>query len=362
MYNRLDASVFVSFPNGAFQPYCGRNNTMVFTGSTGYQYIDTVPINVTGNGFVQFDLNMGCGVANPNPFMVELQYSNRLGSDGTGPVSNQVRSGTAWQYVLPGQCNPAVGGAGCTTWAFVEPPGSWTGSAFSYGGTSWSGGSVFFSNDYIADFWGNPRWGRVTLPLPAGVPAGQRLRVIAQRYNSATQWAISNLYVGSSDFGCVDACGGRGSCRSGLCVCDPGSTLARGTCVPVGGILELKETFESALLPIRWSFIGGGTLSTVVTVTSGRNLYFSGLSTRRLVTVNMDTTFATFIQCSLSFGPFISTTSDVVLSYSTDGGRTWVFLGSYITTGTYGIPLPPGAMQVGVRFQWWQPTYATSSN
>lgn len=362
-------------PNGVFEPYCGRNQTVHFTGSTGFQYVETTEVSIGTGAFIQFDLNTGCS-GTPNLFTVELQFANRDGSNGGLSSALAVGSGSPWQYVLPTQCNPGTGSGTCTSWTWGEPGYSYSAGSTvpSYG--SWTGGSVFSSLDYSVSYWRTATWTRVTLPLPATSTAGgRRYRLIVQR-SGGSEWAVSNLYIGS---GCPYGCGGRGLCVGGQCVCDGNAVLSGTTCVAAGSLpTELRETFEESILRTRWLIISGGSLySAVVVGAASQSMYFPGtlnppamqFSSRRLVTVDMDTRNATYVEYVLYTTAYSASYAQISLSFSVDGGLSWQLLsGSGATTSSsnrlqkFSVQLPVEAQQLGCRFQWWQPQYDSASS
>lgn len=371
----LNPNWFGFTPNGVLEAYCGRNQTVHFTGSTGFQYLETTEVNIGGGGaFVQFELNTGCS-GTPSMFTVELQFANRDGSNGG--ASSPLTAGGPWSYVLPAQCN-AGSGPSCINWTLGEPgytynPGS---STPSYG-VGWSGGSVFSSQDYSLSYWRTGTWTRVTLPLPATLSGGgRRYRLVVQRF-STSEWGIANLYMGN---GCPYGCGGFGLCVRGQCVCDSTAVLSGATCVAAEGLpTELRETFEGSILPTRWLSIGGGSLSTSVTLAASQAMFFSGstatamqFSSRRLVTVDMDTRNASYVEFVLyqtTGSSFSQSFVQITLSYSVDGGMTWQLLTtsgspsvSQPRTQKFSVQLPVGAQRLGTRFQWWQPQPDGSSS
>jgi hypothetical protein len=246
--------------------------------------------------------------------------------------------------------------------------------------STWNTGADFLSLDYALSFWRTGTWTRVTLPLPPQTAtSGRRYRLIVQRMGGvATEWAISNLYMGN---GCPLGCGGRGRCVSDTCVCDGQAVFNGSTCLaPEGLPTEFRETFDAAVTPANWVTIQGGAVQTTV-LTSGSSMGFPGsnaasqASSRRMVTVDLDLRNATFVEFflmtqaayynTLTF--LTSTQVQVTTSYSVDGGMTWRLLGVSGTSSNqrmmpFVFQLPAEARVNGCRLQWWQPTYAGATS
>ena len=347
-------------PNGLFEPYCGRSNSVHFTGSSGLQFLETNSLNITG-GIIQFDINTGCGLSTETEFTVELTYTNNWGSNSGDPSS--LTSRTVWPILNPAQCNPTS--SGCTSWTAMPPPGAFT-SGIWYFYNAWAGGSIYYSGDFRQNLPGSYDWTRVTLPVPSGpVAGGRRFRFNVVRNGVASEWAISNLYIGT---GCVGGCSGRGRCVDGSCICDPGFTLAGPTCVPAVQLAtSLRDSFADPLSPLQWLTVTGGSRSNGVTNTfiSGiSSLYFAGTGTRRAVTVDLDTTVAEFMDFILLY---LDNQYDVVVAFSNDGGQTWNSITSTInqaqgTSVSYAVALPLAARTPATRFMFWQPLYVSASD
>jgi reelin len=357
--NFNDTNIVTEISNGVIRPYCGRDNAVVMTNSSvsGQQYIEFAPVNATGNVFVQFDINAGCGVG-VNDFAVEVHFADNYGSNNGVPTTFAANSGP-WRYVLPTPCNPALSSPVCTTWNAPAAPGRYLSNSWSYS-TSWIGGGVVFSKDLVLDYWSNPVWQRVTLPLTfTAAYTGRRFRIIVQRRFLESEWAVTNVYIGAA---CSRECLEHGTCVNGTCVCDDSFTLTSGgACMPTPGALmaELRETFENDLSAQQWLGIGGCIASTAQTVVNGRSLVCDMTASRILTTRDMDMTIGEFIQLQLLMGP-LAGNFPVVAAYSTDGGLIWNTLGTVATSNTNTnvvFTLPIDARTNATRFRWWQPLY-----
>ena len=307
----INPDVFGLYPNGVLGSGYGRNASLQFSGNLGNQFLETTALNVGDPSFIQFDLNTGWTGAT-SAFTIEVQYADNYGANSGNPVGLSVGSpsGTPWQYVLGGQCDPAAASQQCTNWTWTQPPGTYSNGYMTFAATtSWSGASIFYSYDYATDYWGNGSWTRITLPLPAGSGPTRRYRIVAQRSTTTSTWGISNLYIG---VGCSGGCNNKGYCVAGTCVCDAGMLFVNNTCVSQPGLLTvLRESFETALLPVYWSYINGGSTSGTV-VSGGQSFQFNGAVSRRLVTVDMDTRNATYMEFTLQMSQEQSSNSQVL--------------------------------------------------
>ena len=346
--------------SGSVQSYCSRSNAVVMSGTTGFQTIETNIINMTGNAFVQFDMNVGCGTVGSD-FVIEVHYIDTPLNPTTVALP---QPSLTWSYVQSAPCNPATSPVTCTSWNASSTPGNFVTSTWSYG-TAWTLGGVYYSRDLVSDYWGLPLWRRVTLPLPiASTYVGRRVRLYRRVDSGSDTWAISNMYVGSV---CSRNCLAHGVCSNGACVCDTGFTLSsQGACVSSGDFpTELRETFENDLSTDVWLSAGGCGPSTSVVVTAGRSLLFDRGSTRDLVTLDMDSTIAEFMQFNLYSAPS-SPLFPISVSFSVNGGLTWRLLGvsSPSTAGSsqyLAFNLPSEAKTNATRYRWWQPLFSSTS-
>jgi hypothetical protein len=327
-------------------------------GGTGTQFIDTNSMNVVDGSIIQFYLNTGClGAA--TDFSVNLHYTDTLGANGANPTP--LTAGTSWLYALAAQPNPAA--PPYTGSAWVPPPGQINGINW-LTSSLWVGGSVFFSREYSTDYLGRSLWTRVTIPLTNNslMPYGRRFRLIAERGGSTSEWAIAKLYIGP---GCPTGCLGHGDCVDGACVCDTGYMLSGANCVPSSRLpSEALATFGSLVLDSNlWATANGGAAASNVNLADGFGFVFSGSNPRKLITIDLDTTVALFLEMSL----YCSTTQDIVVSYSSTGGMSWATLAStYVqssrSTFQWVVMLPPAAKTPATRFMFWMPLFTGGSD
>jgi hypothetical protein len=352
----MNSNQFIFAPSGNLTSYCG-SRALAFNGSTGIQALESNTLSHPNNSFIHFELNTGCTGSGSVSFDVELQLAD--GSAET--MGADLTSGAPWSIPGPPLCNPADNSNVCPSWVGLQPPLSIAANgAITWG---WSTvGPVFFNKDSSVDYWGRPVWTRISLPAPPMTTRTRRYRLVAQRPFGLTTWAVRNLYIGT---GCSPNCGGRGSCIGGVCVCDANAFAANGTCLLSPGAPNLiRESFNSEPSPTLWSSILGGLWGTY-TGSVGRGMMFLGLDSRRIVTVDLDTRFAEFIQFTTT-AAWATFGRDYVLAYSRDG-MNWNAIGTSLAltvsvgTGQYVYVIPPQARALGVRFTWWQPVYATST-
>jgi hypothetical protein len=357
-----DQSTFLFMPNGVVETYCNRSGALHFGPAADrapYQYLLTNTINITGpTTTIQFDLTVGClgRDLSSTPFAIDVLYTDDAGVGTASPPTT--RSGP-WRYALSAVCS-RVGS--CTTGPLAPPPANVSSTGNVSYGTATSGGQLF-SLDYTSDPW-NRAWTRITFSVALPPNIARRFRFVAQRAAGATtDWAISNLYIGSDCGGC----GGRGTCQPSGCACDTGTfyNTATQTCDIVSAPTSLLERFDSSTLSSSlWSVASGGAVSSAYVVSGAAAFYFTGSNTRRLVTADLDTRTATTAQFSLRLA---SPSSPVVFLYSLDAGLTWINILTSVAqttsaTGFYAVPLPAAARALGVRFMWWQPVYSAAGN
>ena len=97
---------------------------------------------------------------------------------------------------------------------------------------------------------------------------------------------------------------------------------------------------------------------------------FANAGPRQIISIDIDTTRAQFLQFRIRIGTYSSTSSTcnrvdrvdegVVVDHSNDGGTTWQLLkniayNSFTSPGFVAIELPTGARSPSTRFRWWQP-------
>ena len=314
----LNSTNFVFSPNSAVETVCGQP-ALHFTGSSGMQYLETNYVSLAGTtNFIQFSFTAGCSGSAISDFTIALQYSD----DG----------GYNWADVLLPQCN------GCSQWF-------------------WVGGSRFRSLDYAKG------WTRVTIPL-GSQPANRRYQWTRVSTPTA-DWALADIYMGSE---CPTGCAGRGLCNpGGVCTCDAGFVSSGNTCVADGTQpQELRETFESNILPSKWPvMIGGSQATTCGTVVSGNSMVFNQAGTRVAVTTDLNTVNARYIEMAVVLGTssgncIFTTTSgrNVIVGYSSST-YNWTLINSATIdyyNGFRGSPsritfaIPAAARGPSVRF------------
>jgi reelin len=164
-----------------------------------------------------------------------------------------------------------------------------------------------------------------------------------------------------------------------VCVCDTGYELFNGTCVSqIGTNPEyLAETFDGDVYPAEGRLL----LSTGVTTTSAGDCgpisalnkqNFMTAGRRFLVTRDLNTTAARFIEFNYAMGQGSSTspcnspsssTEGLVLGYSNNGGIDYTMISAitYGSSATYGgveylVNLPEAAQTPSTRFMLRQPS------
>uniref|UniRef100_H2LIM0 Reelin n=1 Tax=Oryzias latipes TaxID=8090 RepID=H2LIM0_ORYLA len=213
-------------------------------------------------------------------------------------------------------------------------------------------------------------WRRITLSLPQKTCA-TRFRWIQNYYGEQDEWALDDIYIGQQ---CPNMCHGHGWCDHGHCRCDDGFS---GTdCQPSSPLSSsILSDFESqdALLATWQEVIGGEVVSPDMgcgVISSGSSLYFSKAGLRQLVSWDLDTEWAEFVQFYLRVGgdwaecnQADSREEGVLLQYSNDGGISWGLIAEmYFTDFTkprfvhYELPL--ASKTPSTRFRWWQPLHS----
>jgi len=336
-----DDDRFTSFhPNGNYDIFCGRPSLHFrvpdgVSGSTP-QFVETIPTALGADSVIQFDITTRCDASAPaTSLKLEVQFAD------TGS--------TVWQPVATTMCT--ISSSACQTWFRA-------------------GGGVINSLDMPNG------WQRMTLRLPS-VKNDRRYRV-ARTGGTGGDWAISNLFIGSS---CGQGCNGRGSCGNDGCTCDAGSKLVGdSSCVPDGPFLkQLSDDFNSASInETLWSSVVGGSLTSgdkgCGVLSDGNSLHFDGQFERQLITVDMDLTSATFVEYNIQLGDQVAdssnpncrdpTTSEgVVLAFSTDNGVSWTKFDAVTSARAKvfrSVSLPTDARVPGVKLMWWQPVHEES--
>eukprot|EP00045_Choanoeca_perplexa_P018369 m.289284 g.289284 ORF g.289284 m.289284 type:complete len:3539 (+) comp17796_c0_seq1:93-10709(+) len=275
--------------------------------------------------YLQFDYNVGCGDTDA---VLAAEWSTTYG-----------RSWSASDI-----CNP-IGSSSCQSWG-EHAGGDLVGSA---------------SNT----------WQRATMVLPIADALRVRLRSEEGRV------AVGNVYLGID---CPVGCSGHGRCsENGTCVCDTGYELSGQTCVAQLGTNPeyLVETFDSDAYPTEGRLL----LSTGEVVSSagacgpisaGSKQNFNNAGRRFLVTRDLNTTSARFVEFTFAMGQGTTSstcnspssyTEGLAIGYSTNGGITYTLLASisYSTSYTaggveYRVNLPVAAQTSATRLMVRQPS------
>uniref|UniRef100_A0A3Q2DRU9 Reelin n=1 Tax=Cyprinodon variegatus TaxID=28743 RepID=A0A3Q2DRU9_CYPVA len=331
--NVLDVTQSLGFYLGNVQPYCQHDWTLSFSGepSPGFsiRYVETQSMQIGASYSLQFSLVMGCG-REPSPHIdtqVRLEFSTN--------------HGLTWHLVKEA-CLPGM--PSCSE--FTAP-------------------SVYHPSEF-------KDWRRVTLSLPQKTwSSATRFRWIQNYYGEQDEWALDDIYIGQQ---CPNMCHGHGWCDHGHCRCDDG--FSGQDCQPSSPLSSsVLSDFESqdALLATWQEVIGGEVVAPDMgcgVVSSGSSLYFSKAGLRQLVSWDLDTEWAEFVQFYLRVGgdwaecnQADSREEGVLLQYSNDGGITWGLIAEmYFTDFTkprfvhYELPL--ASKTPSTRFRWWQPLHS----
>uniref|UniRef100_A0A3Q2U7U2 Reelin n=1 Tax=Fundulus heteroclitus TaxID=8078 RepID=A0A3Q2U7U2_FUNHE len=331
--NVLDVTQSLGFYLGNVQPYCQHDWTLSFSGepSPGFsiRYVETQSMQIGASYSLQFSLVMGCG-REPSPHIdtqVRLEFSTN--------------HGLTWHLVKEA-CLPGM--PSCTE--YTAP-------------------SVYHPSEF-------KDWRRVTLSLPQKTwSSATRFRWIQNYYGEQDEWGLDDIYIGQQ---CPNMCHGHGWCDHGHCRCDDGFTGQ--DCQPLSPLSSsVLSDFESqdALLATWQEVIGGEVVAPDMgcgVVSSGSSLYFSKAGLRQLVSWDLDTEWAEFVQFYLRVGgdwaecnQADSREEGVLLQYSNDGGISWGLIAEmYFTDFTkprfvhYELPL--ASKTPSTRFRWWQPLHS----
>ncbi|XP_023204313.1 reelin isoform X1 [Xiphophorus maculatus] len=331
--NVLDVTQSLGFYLGNVQPYCQHDWTLSFSGepSPGFsiRYVETQSMQIGASYSLQFSLVMGCG-RDPSPHIdtqVRLEFSTN--------------HGLTWHLVKEA-CLPGM--PSCSE--FTAP-------------------SVYHPSEF-------KDWRRVTLLLPQKTwSSATRFRWIQSYYGEQDEWALDDIYIGQQ---CLNMCHGHGWCDHGHCRCDDG--FSGQDCQPSSPLSSsVLSDFESqdALLATWQEVIGGEVVAPDMgcgVVSSGSSLYFSKAGLRELVSWDLDTEWAEFVQFYLRVGgdwaecnQADSREEGVLLQYSNDGGISWGLIAEmYFTDFTkprfvhYELPL--ASKTPSTRFRWWQPLHS----
>ncbi|XP_058243950.1 reelin isoform X2 [Hemibagrus wyckioides] len=331
--NVLDVTQSLGFYLGRVQPYCQQDWTLCFSGETtlgsSIRYVETQSMQIGASYTLQFSLIMGCG-REPSPHIdtqVLLEFSTN--------------HGLTWHLVRE-VCLPGM--PSCPE--FTAP-------------------SIYHPSEFI-------NWKRIAIPLHQKTwSSATRFRWIQNFYGEQDEWALDNIYIGQQ---CPLMCYGHGWCDHGHCRCDDGfsGTECQPTSTLSSSLLSDFESLEA--LRTTWQEVIGGKVVTpdqgCGVVSSGSSLYFSKAGLRQLVSLNLDTEWAEFVQFYLRVGGDRvecnqpdSREEGVLLQYSNNGGISWGLIAElYFTDFTkprfvhYELPL--AAKTPCTQFRWWQPLHS----
>uniref|UniRef100_A0A8C2J5L3 Reelin n=1 Tax=Cyprinus carpio TaxID=7962 RepID=A0A8C2J5L3_CYPCA len=331
--NVLDVTQSLGFYLGNVQPYCQHDWTLSFSGdhdsAASIRYVETQSMQIGASYMIQFSLVMGCG-REPSPHIdtqVRLEFSTN--------------HGLTWHLVKEA-CLPGMPSCSEFTASSVYHPSEFT------------------------------DWRRITLPLPYKTwSSATRFRWIQNYYQEQDEWALDDIYIGQQ---CPQMCRGHGWCDHGHCRCDEG--FAGSDCQPLNTLASsVLSDFESQdTLMSAWQEVTGGEIvppdQGCGVVSSGSSLYFSKDGLRQLVSWDLDTEWAEFVQFYLRMGgegaecnQADSREEGLLLQYSNDGGISWGLIAEmYFTDFTkprfvhYELPL--ASKTPCTRFRWWQPLHS----
>ncbi|XP_023681705.2 reelin isoform X1 [Paramormyrops kingsleyae] len=331
--NVLDVTQSLGFYLGQVQPYCDHDWTLSFSGppspGSSIRYVETQSMQIGASYSLQFSLVMGCG-RDPSPNIdtqVRLEFSTN--------------HGLTWHLVKEA-CLPGM--PSCPE--FTAP-------------------SVYHPSEFND-------WRRVTMPLPHKTwSSATRFRWIQNYYGEQDDWALDDIYIGQQ---CPYMCRGHGWCDHAHCRCDDG--FSGPDCHPSSPLASsILSDFESqGALLTSWQEVIGGEVVTpdqgCGVISSGSSLYFSKDGLRQLVSWDLDTEWAEYVQFYLRVGGdwaecnhADSREEGVLLQYSNDGGISWGLIAEmYFTDFTkprfVHYELPQAAKTPSTRFRWWQPLHS----
>ncbi|XP_029602760.1 reelin, partial [Salmo trutta] len=331
--NVLDVTQSLGFYLGHVQPYCQHDWTLSFSGEpnpgSSIRYVETQSMQIGASYTLQFSLVMGCG-RDPSPNIdtqVRLEFSTN--------------HGLTW-HLVKGACLPGMPSCSEFTASSVYHPSEFT------------------------------DWRRITLLLPHRAwSSATRFRWIQNYYGEQDEWALDDIYIGQQ---CPQMCHGHGWCDHGHCRCDEG--FSGPDCVSSSPLSSsVLSDFESqdGLLATWQEVIGGEVVTPDVgcgVVSSGSSLYFSKAGLRQLVSYDLDTEWAEFVQFYLRVGgdwaecnTADSREEGVLLQYSNNGGISWgliaeMYFSDFIKPRFVHYELPLASKTSCTRFRWWQPLHS----
>ncbi|XP_022095907.1 reelin-like [Acanthaster planci] len=327
----------LSFHLGEIRDFCKAHEALVFSGSSepgGVRYAETQSLQIGASYILQFDLVMGCGRRYGHPHRDDKKVYLEYSTD----------HGLTWQLVTQ-ECLP---------------------------------GQTHCQNDYhsasVYDDTQYGEWSRITVRLPPALrTVSTRFRWQQSVFNGIDSWAIDNIYIGKD---CPELCHGQGRCVDGVCSCDS-SRYSGDTCTPNYLPSSVQSDFdEAAVLFSDWRDVHGGTIRGVEDgcgiVTSGSSLYFYGPGVRELISHDLNTASASFVQFYIRLGGdgtlptcrgIDRREEGVLLQYSNDGGITWhllleLYYSDYRQAKFVHQKLPQSAKASSTRFRWWQPSHS----
>jgi PKD repeat protein/uncharacterized membrane protein len=137
-----------------------------------------------------------------------------------------------------------------------------------------------------------------------------------------------------------------------------------------GFITSVSDDFDPGVDTAVWQNITGGVAAnTCGSYSSPNSLYFNGSSTREAITIPIKTTgggvITFYLEISNGNAPceMADAGENVILSYSNNGGSTWVIIRTYLT-GSYNTftaiseTIPDGAKTNLTLFKWSQPSHS----
>uniref|UniRef100_K7F7A9 Reelin n=1 Tax=Pelodiscus sinensis TaxID=13735 RepID=K7F7A9_PELSI len=331
--NLVEVTQSLGFYLGNVQPCCGHDWTLCFTGdsklTSSMRYVETQSMQIGASYMIQFNLVMGCG-QKFTPHMdnqVKLEYSTN--------------HGLTW-HLIQEECLPSM--PSCQ---------------------EFTSASIYHSSEFM-------QWRRITALLPQKTwSSATRFRWSQCYYTVQDEWALDNIYIGQQ---CPNMCNGHGWCDHGSCRCDTGY---QGTeCHPETSLPStIMSDFENPnALKTEWQEVIGGEIvkpeQGCGIISSGSTLYFNKDGKRQLVSWDLDTTWADFVQFYIQIGGESSSCNKpdsreegVLLQYSNNGGINWhllaeMYFSDFSKPRFVYLELPAAAKTPCTRFRWWQPIFS----
>ncbi|CAK8675621.1 unnamed protein product [Clavelina lepadiformis] len=338
----------VNFHLGAIQPYCNRALVLAFTThgprhDNQVRYAETQSFQITQGYVLQAEIVIGCEdpVDSEDPNALANVRNSALNT--TLELQYSINHGRTWQLVSE-----------------LSIPGSTSEEPFYHAATK------FHASEFH-------NWIRVTLPLPEGTWSdATRFRIAQFSFDDRIDsWAVDNVYMGPA---CPMHCRGHGTCRNGICMCEPGHYGE--TCMPDNNLqVGVDDTLDSAetLWEFGWRVIGGHVVGPAEEatgtgcgpMTSSNYLHFDKSGVRKLESPNLDLTEGGQIQFYIQIGGGACKASHtrgngVLLQYALDGGTVWILLQEFYYSDypnpTYiHLDIPNEARSSHIKFRWWQP-------